>query len=150
MRSYTTVDNAFLHDRDMDNRCRGLLVTMISLPDGWKFSVKGLASLYNTEGVDSVRSTRHKLEQLGYLIRKPLRDEFGRMYEMEYNVYDVSQLDSNADKRSPEDSDGVEDLCKKNPSSGKPIAGKPTTAKPITEKPTQYNTKESKNQRINH
>ena len=39
---FTTVHNAFLRDNKLGATARGVLLTMISMPENWKFSIKGL------------------------------------------------------------------------------------------------------------
>lgn len=39
---FTVVDNYALRDENLSLKSRGLLVTMLSLPDNWQFSENGL------------------------------------------------------------------------------------------------------------
>ena len=45
-------------------KAKGLLSVMLSLPDNWDYTIKGL-SIINKEGLDSIRSTIHELELAG-------------------------------------------------------------------------------------
>ena len=48
--NYVVVSQAIMHDRSLKLFDRGLLVTLISLPNNWHFTVDGLANIL-LEGV---------------------------------------------------------------------------------------------------
>ena len=56
----------------------GLWAFLASLPDGWDFSIRGLATI-RPEGEDKIRNSVHELEELGYLERGRSRNENGTM-----------------------------------------------------------------------
>lgn len=80
---FTIVHNAFIRDEKLGINARGLLLTMLSMKDGWKFSTKGLASIL-PDGEKRVSTALHSLEELGYLKRNRLTDKFGKVVEWEY------------------------------------------------------------------
>lgn len=84
---YTTVNNDFLRDTTLSLSARGLLITMLSLPDGWNMSGKGLASIL-PDGRDKVYSTLNKLEEKGYLHRERIREN-GCFVDVEYQFCDT-------------------------------------------------------------
>jgi hypothetical protein len=63
---------------------------MLSLPDDWDYTLKGLAKLC-CDGVDSVRNAVVQLETEGYIMRRQGRDAHGRLSANEYVVYEVPQ-----------------------------------------------------------
>jgi len=63
---FTTVSNDFLFYQGMATAERGLLITMLRLPDGWNFNVRGLVTIL-PNGESSIKSSLRKLEELGYL-----------------------------------------------------------------------------------
>ena len=67
-KDYTLIENACLRDKALDIAERGLLVTMLSLPDNWDFNGVGLSSILPC-GKSKVYSTLNKLETAGYLKR---------------------------------------------------------------------------------
>lgn len=67
--NWTQIPNSWLRDKRLGYKELGLLCKLQSLPNGWEFSIKGMASIMN-DGVDSVRSGVHRLEELGYLTRE--------------------------------------------------------------------------------
>ncbi|MDO4318684.1 MAG: hypothetical protein Q4C48_10855 [Lachnospiraceae bacterium] len=86
--SYTVLGNAMLRDPELALRERGLLATMLSLDDGWRFSVRGLASIL-CDGESAIRSALKTLEAKGYLRRERLRDAQGRITATLYEVSDT-------------------------------------------------------------
>ncbi len=86
-KNYTTMSNYHLRDRNLSNKARGLLSTMLSLPEDWDYTTRGLA-LICKDGVDSITAQLKELEQYGYLSRRRLRDENGRITDMEYVIYE--------------------------------------------------------------
>lgn len=121
--SYTVIDNSVFRDASLSNKALGMLCRMLSLPDGWEFSVRGLATLSN-DCVDGVMSQLNELEEHGYLRRKQLRDK-GKFKGFEYIVSEAKMDDQ--------------------PHTEKPYTVKPDTEKPYTEKPAQSNNKQSIN-----
>ena len=116
--NFSIVSNAIIRDTNLSLKARGLLILMLSLPDCWQFSIKGLATL-SGEGNDSIRGGIKELEEVGYLSRKRKHLPNGRLGEMEYTLYEQAQ---------PKDEKPALDL---------PTLEKPTQEKPIQEKPTQ-------------
>ena len=86
-RDYTTMANYHFKDKRLSLKAKGLLSLILSLPDDWKFSVKGLAAL-NSDGVDAVRSGLKELERSGFVTRKRLRNELGQVKDTEYTVHE--------------------------------------------------------------
>lgn len=43
-KNYTTMSNYHLRDRRLSLKAKGLLSLILSLPDGWDYSVRGLAA----------------------------------------------------------------------------------------------------------
>ena len=69
--NYTVVENDFLRDRELGLTERGLLMTMLSLPDNWDYSAQGLASIL-PDGKKKTNNSLQRLEQAGYLKRSRL------------------------------------------------------------------------------
>lgn len=86
-KNYTTMSNYHLRDPNLSNKARGLLSTMLSLPDNWDYTTRGLAKICK-DGVDGITAQLKELEQYGYLIRNRIRDTSGRIVDMEYIIYE--------------------------------------------------------------
>lgn len=117
-KNYTTMSNYHLRDPNLSNKARGLLSTMLSLPDNWDYTTRGLAKICK-DGVDGITAQLKELEQYGYLIRHRIRDTGGRIVDMEYIIYERPHTAS--------------------PDTEKPYMVKPDMAFPCPETPAQIN-----------
>lgn len=87
LKSYTVMSNSHFRDpRKIGLKAMGLMSFMISLPENWNYSIKGLAKCTG-EGEDSIRNTIKKLEEYGYLTRIRERDEKGCFTKNKYILY---------------------------------------------------------------
>lgn len=110
---FTVIDNAIFRNKGLSLKAKGMLCLMLSLPDGWEFSVAGLAGC-STDGKSAVTSALNELEAAGYFRREQARNKgnFGGA------VYVISEV----------------------PFSEKPMTENPISEKPMTENPAQLNT----------
>ena len=83
--TYTVIDNSVFFDYSLSFKAKGLLCQMLSLPDGWAFSVEGL-SKFTSDGITVVRNALIELEEHDYLKRTQLRTPEGKMSGIEYVV----------------------------------------------------------------
>ena len=90
-RDYTVMANHHLKNRNLTLKAKGLLSVMLSLPDDWDFTLKGLARI-NREGIDAIREGIREIEQAGYVMRHRVRDERGKLRGNEYVIYERPQL----------------------------------------------------------
>ena len=86
-KDYTVMSNHHFRNKEMTLKAKGLLSQMLSLPDDWNYTIEGLASI-NKEGVDCISDTLTELEKFGYVTRKRIRDEKGRLRGTEYDIYE--------------------------------------------------------------
>ena len=124
-RGYTVMSNHHLRNKDLSLKAKGLLSQMLSLPEDWDFTLKGL-SLINREQIDAIRAAVRELEQAGYIVRSRERDSQGRLRGADYIIYEQPQ--------PVPDSPTLE-----NPTLDNPTLEKPTQEKPTLENPTQLN-----------
>lgn len=117
-RNYTTMSNYHLRDPCLSNKARGLLSTMLSLPEKWDYTTRGLAAICK-DGVDGITAQLKELEQCGYLVRYRIRDANGRIADMEYIIYEQPHTAS--------------------PDTEMPYLAKPDMALPCTETPAERN-----------
>ena len=89
-RDYTVMSNHHLKDRTLTLKSKGLLSMMLSLPDEWNYTTRGLAAICR-EGVDSIGAALKELETHGYIRRTQLRDEKGKITDTEYVIYEMPQ-----------------------------------------------------------
>ena len=135
-RDYTVMSNHHLKDRTLTLKSKGLLSMMLSLPDEWNYTTRGLAAICR-EGVDSIGAALKELETHGYIRRTQLRDEKGKITDTEYVIYEMPQCE-------PPSSPGTPLPGTANPYTENPDMGIPDTAEPCTEKPAQLNTNQTK------
>jgi len=84
---FTVIDNNIFKNKKLSLKGKGMVCTMLSLPDNWNFSEEGLAELSKDSRV-SVRSTLKELMELGYLVRKRNRDDKGKLRDTTYTIYE--------------------------------------------------------------
>ena len=123
-RDYTVMANHHLRNTALSLKAKGLLSLMLSLPDDWDYTLKGLARICR-DGVDSIAAAVKELEDAGYVIRERVRDNKGHVGEMEYTIME---------QPSPKRDFPVQE---------NPVQGNPVQEKPEQEKRPQLNTKES-------
>lgn len=91
-KQYTVISNSPLQDARLSLKARGLLAYCFSLPPDWKYSVEGLVKSIGSDGRDAIRSALKELENCGYLIRRRLHDEKGKLRDTEYIIYETAQV----------------------------------------------------------
>jgi hypothetical protein len=136
-RDYTVMANHHLKNRALTLKAKGLLSLMLSLPEDWDYTLKGL-SLISVEGIDAIREAVRELECAGYIIRSRERNGKGQLKGTEYVIYEKphsSEAPPGGEKPAQENP------TLDNPMQEKPILGSPALAEPIQENPTQLNTK---------
>ena len=112
-RDYTVMSNHHLRDKALSLKSKGLLSMMLSLPEDWNYTTRGLAKICK-EGVDAIGGALRELEAAGYIVRHQMRDRQGRISDTEYVIYEQPQPKA-------------------------PDTPQPDTASPDTENPYQYN-----------
>ena len=86
-KNYTVMSNYHLRDKNLSLKAKGLLSLMLSLPEDWDYSVKGLATL-SKDGKDSITTTLKELEQYGYLKRTRVVNELNRFKGYDYDIFE--------------------------------------------------------------
>lgn len=120
-RDYTVMSNHHLRNGKLSLKAKGLLSMMLSLPENWNYTTRGLAAICK-EGADAIGGALRELETAGYIVRHQLRDRQGRISDTEYVIYEQPQP--------------------KNPDTPQP-----DTASPDTEKPAELNIEKSNTQK---
>ena len=134
-RDYTVMSNHHLRNANLSLKAKGLLSMMLSLPEDWNYTTRGLAKICK-EGVDAIGAALRELEGAGYIVRHQRRDKSGRITDTEYVIYEQPQPDmSQPDTASPDTEN--------------PYLDNPDTEAPDTDNPAQLNTKKSNTQKSN-
>ena len=122
-KDYTVMSNHHLRNRTLSLKAKGLLSMMLSLPDDWNYTTRGLAKICK-EGVDAIGGALRELETAGYIVRHQLRGQHGRICDTEYVIYEQPQ-----------------------PDTASPDTENPYLDKPDTEKPAELNIEKSNTQK---
>lgn len=85
--SYTAMSNYHLRDKTLSYKAKGLLSFMLSLPETWNYSVKGLVAV-SKENIKAISSTLKELEEHKYLLRIKKQSSTGR-FIYKYYIYEV-------------------------------------------------------------
>lgn len=130
-KNFVVVNKAVAMDKQLGLKERGLMLTLMSLPPKWNFSVRGLASIL-PDGVDSIRKSVNILESKKYISREQVRNAYGRYEDTIITIHpDPAHL----------------------PVAEKPCTEKPITVNPITDEssteiPTEINNEQISNKEI--
>ena len=89
-KGYTVMSNHHLRNKELSLKAKGLLSQMLSLPEDWDYTLKGL-SLINREKIDAIREAIKELERAGYIVRSRERDEKGRLRGADYVIFEQPQ-----------------------------------------------------------
>ena len=131
-KDFTIMCNHHLRNAELSLKAKGLLSLMLSLPEDWDYTTKGLAHICK-DGVDSITTALKELERNGYLTRQRIRYENGQLGDIEYTIHEKPVTEE------PE----VVSPKRENPRQVKPRQAKPEQAEPIQENPAQLNTNQS-------
>lgn len=140
---YTVIPQNILTDKRLCLRDRGMLTTLISLPDKWNFSTRGLCKLF-PDGLTAVTSAVQSLEKLGYLKRTQLFNERGKFSDVRWDIITEPEI-SEPEAPTPEDPPAPEEP----PCTENPYTGNPDTGNASTENPPQYNINTSNTKEVN-
>lgn len=87
-KDFTVISNHHLKDKGLSLQAKGLLSVMLSLPDDWKYSIRGLASI-SKEGEKAIKSTLDELKEHGYLVVTKHAPKTGEShFSYEYDVFE--------------------------------------------------------------
>ena len=131
-RDYTVMSNHHLRDKSLSLKAKGLLSLMLSLPEEWDYTTKGLARICK-DGVDSICAGVRELEEHGYVIRQRVRNPNGQLGAIEYTILEQP--------RPPEPK--PEKPERENPVLDNPEQALPVLGEPEQENPAQLNTNRS-------
>lgn len=123
-RDYTVMSNHHLRNTALSLKAKGLLSLMLSLPENWDYTTKGLAKICK-DGTDSICTTIKELEKHGYVIRERIRNDKGQLTTIEYTILE-----------QPKTTLPTQEIPKRE----NPVLDNPKQDEPILESPAQLNT----------
>lgn len=122
-RDYTVMSNHHLRDKSLSLKAKGLLSLMLSLPEEWDYTTKGLARICK-DGVDSICAGVRELEEHGYVIRQRVRNANGQLGAIEYTILEQPRQTGPGPGK---------------PERENPVLDNPEQASPVLEEPEQGN-----------
>lgn len=125
--NYVNVSKEIVMDRSLNLKDRGMLLTLLSLPDNWNFTAAGLAKIL-PDGKAAIYSSLDNLQKAGYLTKEQGRGAGG--------VFGANIIEIH------------EKPC--SPFTGFPFADNPSPEKLFTEKPVPENRTQLNNNRLNN
>lgn len=102
-KNYTVMSNYHLQDKTISFKAKGLLSFMLSLPEDWDYSMKGLVSV-SKENLKAIRTILNELKEHGYLEIKQTRGERG-YYKYEYIIREIP-LEVEKERNNPDTQKG--------------------------------------------
>jgi len=91
--NYTTISNVFLRDKELSLKAKGLLATILSLPENWDFSIRGICATIK-EGTTAVYSAIDELKERGYCKVVTNRNEKGMIVGNDYTFYEDPSMEN--------------------------------------------------------
>lgn len=125
-KDYTVMANYHFRDHELSWKAKGILSFMLSLPDDWEFSYKGLAAMSSDSQI-SLKAGVEELKSKGYLTISKYRDKQGKI-RYSWEVFE---------KPKPY----IQKPYTDEPYTVEPATDKPYTDEPYTVNRTQLNTK---------
>lgn len=144
-RDYTVMSNHHLKDTALSLKAKGLLSMMLSLPDEWNYTTRGLAAICK-EGVDAIGGALKELEKAGYIVRRQLRGPGGRISDTEYTIYENPHPREDPPQGPGPDTPPPDTAS---PDTENPDMVEPDMGGPDTDMPAELNTKRSNTKKLN-
>jgi len=138
-KDYTVMANHHLRNTELSLKAKGLLSLMLSLPDNWDYTTKGLSCICK-DGIDSINATIKELEISGYLIRRRIRNDKGQLTTTEYTIFEKPQKLDTTDVPPKRENSILDNPMLEKPILETPIVEKPKQGEPILGNPHQLST----------
>ena len=104
--NFTPISNEVFRDERLNLTDRGLLMTLMSLPANWDFSVEGMSKIL-PDGKSRIKSSVRRLEEFGYIEIIQERNDAGKFAKNRLVVKNSANLPStespSADNRSTDE-----------------------------------------------
>ena len=101
---FTIISNKVFRNKKLGVTDRGTLCTLLSLPDNWNFSIRGLAAIL-PDGVTKIENSLNRLEHDHHYLKRGRVFENGRIIDWDYIISD-EPMDADED----EDGGNVENV----------------------------------------
>ena len=99
-KNYSIISNEILRRKDLSLKAKGLMSLILSLPDSWDLTVNGLVAIVK-ESKNTVYTILKELNKFGYVERKRIVDNTGKVVKWELIIYE-NPLTKNPDTKKPD------------------------------------------------
>lgn len=139
--NFTVISNTILQDSRVSLELAGFLIKVLSLPDDWDFSPKGMA-IFCSVTENKIYGYIRQLEHLGYLRREKVKEK-GKYIDTVYRFYEEHIEEKPLAEKPHMEEPHMEEPCVENSSqlntniqnTDKPNTKKQNTKEPITQQP---------------
>ena len=97
--SYSIIDNAVLQNVNLSWEARGFLAYLLSLPNDWNFTVRGLVKQTGSSK-NVILRLMNELKAAGYIKLERKKDKDGRFTQSSWHIYESPFENHNIQKRN--------------------------------------------------
>ena len=97
---FVRVSWSAIKDNRITFEARGFLVFLLSLPDNWVFSIRGLQSMTGLPK-SRIMGIVKELKEAGYISQTKKQDKKGHFYTCEWNIYETTEVNKNRSSDKP-------------------------------------------------
>lgn len=131
---FTLVDNAVLQNVNLSWEARGFFAYLLSLPDDWSFSLRGLVKMTGTSET-VIRRLLDELKTYGYITMTRHTNEQGKFTSCTWDIYEKPSAENHLSKKPQVD----KTTCGENHVWSKPCEVPTTCGENDTIQSTKYN-----------
>lgn len=146
--NYTIVSQNIMRDTNLSLAERGMLLTLLSLPDNWHLTIMGLCQIL-PDGKEKISKTLNSLIGKGYVTRIQSRGNRGQFDSTDLEVHETPIVPTNPPKKPHEYVEGRESITDSSPFPENPDTVNPNAGNPYSENQTQYITNISNTNKSN-
>ena len=144
---YTMVSQRIMKDKSLSLTERGMLLTLLSLPDNWHLTIAGLSQIL-PDGKEKIAKTLNSLIEKGYVTREQNRGDRGQFDSTNLEVHETPVLTSHSDPDNDYGEKEHQQTTSSSPCPENPDTVNRDTDNPQPENQPQYNTNISNNHRV--
>ena len=133
---YTIVSQRIMKDKNLSLTERGMLLTLLSLPDNWHLTIAGLSQIL-PDGKEKIAKTLNSLIEKGYVTREQSRGDKGQFNSTNLEVHETPIISTDKDI---DNGDVTQQISISSPCPENQYTANRDTGIPYPENPSQYNT----------
>ena len=136
---YTMVSQRIMKDKSLSLTERGMLLTLLSLPDNWHLTIVGLGQIL-PDGKEKIAKTLNSLIEKGYVTREQNRGNRGQFDSTNLEVHETPVLTSHSNPDNDYDENEHQQTTSSSPCPENPDTVNRDTGNPQPENQPQFNT----------